>query len=174
MAAGLVLATLTIGWPLAASQSGRLYLRIGFRLTGLLGSALLVVGTVLVVVAARAETLPLLAAACFVAGTGLALITSPTLIAAQSSVGWAERGVVTGNNLFFRSLGSAVAVAGFGAVANPVLHGAVAGVADAALAVFTGVAVVGVLMVGVMALMPPSRPATAPTQAPAAGETAKG
>jgi hypothetical protein len=101
--------------------------------------------------------MPFLAAACFVVGAGLGLIASPTLIAAQASVGWAERGVVTGNNLFFRSLGSAVAVAAFGAVANSVLDGGAdtaAALADAAVAVFIGVAVVGVLMVGAVALMP--------------------
>ena len=81
---------------------------------------LVVAGTVLVVLVADAGLLPL-AAACFVVGGGLGLIASPTLIAAQSSVAWAERGVVTGNNLFARSLGSALAVAAFGAVANGVL-----------------------------------------------------
>jgi multidrug resistance protein len=181
--AGLVLAMLTVGWPLSASLSGRLYLRIGFRFTALIGSVLVVSGTVLVVVAGRATALPFLAAACFVVGAGLGLIASPTLIAAQASVGWAERGVVTGNNLFFRSLGSAVAVAAFGAVANSVLDGggAVAAevLADAAVAVFIGVAVVGVLMVGAVALMPgrstsgpdsPPRPAEEPVD-PGVGAT---
>ena len=51
---------------------------------------------------------------------------SPTLIAAQSSVGWAERGVVTANNLFSRSIGSAVGVAVFGAIANATLGSAAA------------------------------------------------
>ena len=159
--AGFALATLTVGWPLAAAFSGRLFLRIGFRSTALLGSALVVTGTVLVTVAAGTVSLPFLAAACFVVGTGLGLIASPTLIAAQSSVGWAERGVVTGNNLFSRSLGSAVAVAAFGAVANSVLDGARGKVepaaevlADASGAVFTGVAVVALAMVAAIALMP--------------------
>ena len=38
LVAGFALATLTIGWPIAASQSGRLYLRIGFRATALIGA----------------------------------------------------------------------------------------------------------------------------------------
>ena len=61
------------------------------------------------------------AIACFIVGLGLGLVASPTLIAAQSSVPWAERGVVTGANMFLRSLGSAVGVAIFGAVANGVI-----------------------------------------------------
>ena len=35
--AGLALAALTLGWPLAATISGRIYLRIGFRSTILIG-----------------------------------------------------------------------------------------------------------------------------------------
>ena len=43
--AGLALAALTIGWPISASQSGRLYLRIGFRNTALIGITVTVIGT---------------------------------------------------------------------------------------------------------------------------------
>ena len=39
LVAGFALAALTVGWPLAATLSGRLYLRIGFRDTALIGSA---------------------------------------------------------------------------------------------------------------------------------------
>ena len=167
--AGFALATLTVGWPLAAAFSGRLYLRFGFRLTALLGSVLVVTGTLLVRMAAETVSLPFMAAACFVVGTGLGLIASPTLIAAQSSVGWAERGVVTGNNMFSRTLGSAVAVAAFGAVANAVLdrasgsgEGPVEVLADASAAVFTGVAVVALATVAAIAFMPGRSPSTSP------------
>jgi EmrB/QacA subfamily drug resistance transporter len=161
LTAGFTLATLTIGWPIAASLSGRLYLRIGFRRTALVGSALAVAGTIAVTAAASAHSLAALAAACFVVGAGLGFIASPTLIAAQSSVGWAERGVVTGSNLFCRSLGSAVAVAALGAVANAVVDGKTGGapptgqvLADASLAVFTAVAAVAVVTVAAIAMMP--------------------
>ena len=56
-------------------------------------------------------------------GAGLGLVASPSLIAAQSSVGWNERGVVTGANLFSRSMGSAVGVAALGALVNALMHG---------------------------------------------------
>ena len=104
------------------------------------------------------------AACCFVVGLGMGLIASPTLIAAQSSVGWAERGVVTANNLFFRSIGSAVGVAVFGAIANVTLgdtdSGTVTpqGVADATHDVFLAAAVLAVLMVAAAFLLPGGRP----------------
>ena len=40
------------------------------------------------------------------------------LVAVQSVVGWDRRGVVTGANMFFRSMGSAVGAALFGAISN--------------------------------------------------------
>jgi hypothetical protein len=58
-----------------------------------------------------------------VVGVGLGLIASPTLVAMQSVVGWQRRGVVTGINMFGRSLGSAVGAAVFGAIANGTLAG---------------------------------------------------
>ena len=46
LVAGFALAALTIGWPIAASLSGRLYLRIGFRNTALIGASIVIVGAV--------------------------------------------------------------------------------------------------------------------------------
>ena len=156
--AGLTLAMLTVGWPIAASMSGRLYLRVGFRATALMGAALVVLGTVLVVVVTTSDLgLLALAASCFVVGAGLGLVNSPALIAAQSSVGWAERGVVTGSNMFSRSLGSAVAVAALGAVANAVLDGRQpvgSPLTSASTAVFVGVGLVSIAMVAAVAAMP--------------------
>ena len=66
----------------------------------------------------RPDGLVFLGLLVILVGLGLGLVATPTLIAAQSSVEWDERGVVTGANLFSRSVGSAVGVAIFGAVAN--------------------------------------------------------
>ena len=118
---GLAVAALTLGWPIAAAQSGRLFLRIGFRGTALIGLAVAVLGSAALVVSSFTPNPWTTAIACFVVGLGLGLVASPTLIAAQSSVPWTERGVVTGANMFLRSVGSAVGVAIFGAVANGVI-----------------------------------------------------
>lgn len=121
LVAGFALATLTIGWPIAASSSSRLYLRIGFRNTAAIGCTVALVGTALI--AFVNHGIGLIAVACFVIGGGLGLVASPTLIAAQSTVEWEERGVVTGTNMFSRSIGSALGVALFGAIANATLQG---------------------------------------------------
>ncbi|MGH8820061.1 MAG: MDR family MFS transporter, partial [Rhodoferax sp.] len=46
ISAGLMLACLSIGWPLASALSGHLYLRIGYRNTALVGAVLSVLATV--------------------------------------------------------------------------------------------------------------------------------
>lgn len=118
---GLAVAALTLGWPISASQAGRLFLRIGFRSTALIGLGVAVLGAVGLAASSLVPNVWTTAIACFVVGLGLGLVASPTLIAAQSSVPWAERGVVTGANMFLRSMGSAVGVAIFGAIANGVI-----------------------------------------------------
>jgi MFS family permease len=119
--AGFTLAALTVGWPLAASLSGHIYLKLGFRDTALLGSVFVIIGAVLTALLAQNSPVWAAAGACFVLGIGLGLSASPTLVAVQSVVGWERRGVVTGANMFSRSLGSAVGAAVFGAIANATL-----------------------------------------------------
>lgn len=156
--AGLALAALTLGWPISASQAGRFYLRIGFRKTALIGISITVLGTGILALTASSPNVLLVAASCFVVGLGLGLVATPTLIAAQSSVEWNERGVVTGTNLFARSIGSSIGVAVFGAVANAIY--ANSGGPDpqstvgASGAVFLAVVVCAVLTVVAVIAMP--------------------
>ncbi|MFC7447855.1 MDR family MFS transporter [Rhodococcus daqingensis] len=158
LVAGFALATLTIGWPISASLAGRMYLRVGFRATALTGGALALVGcaaTGLLDVEARVWQV---GAICFVIGAGMGLIASPTLIAAQASVDWSERGVVTSANMFARSIGSAVGVAIFGAMVNSRLGGAAAPTAaqlsGALHAVFLAVGAAAAAMLVAAAFMP--------------------
>lgn len=118
LVAGFALAALTLGWPLSASNSGRLYLRIGFRLTAVIGSSLVLVGSALTLLWQSGSSIWLVAAFCFVIGAGMGLTAVPTLIAAQTSAAGHERGAVTGTNMFARSIGSAVGVAVCGAIVN--------------------------------------------------------
>ena len=120
--AGFALAAMTIGWPIAASASGRLYLRLGFRTTMLIGSTVAVAGAALLLTVNEQSSVVHLAAPCFVMGLGFGLVASPSIVAAQAAVGWGRRGVATGANIFARSIGSAIGVAAFGAIANGVVR----------------------------------------------------
>ena len=107
-----------------------------------------------------------LAAPNFVMGLGFGYAASPAIVAAQSSVGWQQRGVATGATLFARSVGSAVGVAAFGALANAVVRSGLGseptdleslppGVLDPAIhAVFVASCAVAVLLVVAAAFMP--------------------
>lgn len=154
--AGFALATLTMGWPIAASLSGRFYLRFGFRATATTGAVIAVVGTGLTVLISPNSHIWQIAAVCFIVGIGMGLTASPTLIAAQSSVGWEERGVATSTNMFARSIGSAVGVAIFGAIVNSRVSGDPdpEQLSDAVHLVFWGVFGAAVLMLLAATLMP--------------------
>ncbi len=170
LVAGFALAAMTIGWPLAASNSGRLYLRIGFRNTGLIGSVLVLAAAVLLITLSPASPIWVVAVTCFLVGLGLGLIASPSLIAAQSTVGWQHRGVVTGANMFARSMGSAIGIAVFGAIANSKLAGHTSGpvgghgggasdvppevLAPAIQQVFFGSAVIAVVLIAAVLIIP--------------------
>ncbi len=164
LVSGLTLAALTLGWPIAASQAGRLYLRLGFRTTVLIGIAVVVLSTSALAVLSAEPSIPVVAACCFVIGLGMGLVAAPSLIAAQSSVGWGERGVVTGANMFARSMGSAVGIAALGALVNAAMRGTDAfsdpeRFGSAATGVFVAVAVVAVLTAAASLAMPRDRPA---------------
>ena len=167
LVAGFALAALTLGWPLAASLAGRVYLRIGFRATALIGSAVVVLGTAGLGLLNRDSSVWQVGVTCFVIGLGMGWVASPCLIAAQSAVRWEVRGVVTGTNMFARSMGSALGIAVFGAIANAGLGAGLGGhssstaagvsvaVLDPALRhVFTGAALAAVVMAAAVALMP--------------------
>lgn len=174
--AGFALAALTMGWPIAASQSGRLYLRLGFRTTGLIGSSIALVGTVFLNLAGHGTSVLAVAGACFSIGLGMGLVATPILIAAQAWAAPGVRGVVTGGNMFARSLGSAFGVAIYGAVinANVAGQGQLEDLPASLLGptfqqVFLGVALAALALLVAVALMPPGlknphQAATAPTQ----------
>ncbi|HST66916.1 MAG TPA: MDR family MFS transporter [Mycobacteriales bacterium] len=162
LVAGFALATLTLGWPVSASQSGKIYLRIGFRGCALIGTVIILIGSALALLLDEGSSVYQVGATCLVVGLGMGLTASPTLIAAQSSVGWQDRGVVTANNLFLRSLGSALGVAVFGALVNAVLGAQTGRVDPGALTtavhhVFLTTVVVSALMLVAATLLPGGR-----------------
>jgi MFS family permease len=117
--AGFAMAAMTIGWPIAATLAPRVYLRIDFRSTALLGGVIATAGCLLLALFVDAGSgVWRVAAASFVLGVGMGFASVSTVVAVQSVVGWGSRGVVTGSNMFIRTLGSAVGIAVFGSIAN--------------------------------------------------------
>jgi EmrB/QacA subfamily drug resistance transporter len=120
--AGFAMATMTIGWPISATLAPRLYMRIDYRPTALLGGVFALAGCLLLALFVD-ETSGLwrVAFASFVTGIGMGFLSVSTVVAIQSVVAWNRRGVVTGANMFIRTLGSAVGIAVLGGIANSVL-----------------------------------------------------
>jgi EmrB/QacA subfamily drug resistance transporter len=120
--AGFAMATMTIGWPIAAASAPKVYLRIDYRPTALIGGVFTIAGCLLLAVFVKEDSgLWRVAFASFVTGIGLGFTSVATVVAVQSVVGWNRRGVVTGSNMFIRTLGSAVGIAVFGSIANSTL-----------------------------------------------------
>ena len=151
--AGLALGAMTVGWPIAATLSPKVYLRIDYRRTALLGGVFATIGCLLFALFVDGSDIWRVAVASFVTGIGLGFSSVSTVVSAQSVVGWERRGVVTGTNMFIRSLGSAVGVAVFGSIVNSELHGG-ASLYHAIHVVFWVLLVVAVLGLSAQLTMP--------------------
>ena len=117
-AAGLAIAAMSISWPIASTLSGRLMVATSFRLTAVVGSLILVLGSVLLALLTP-ELGPLFATAgSFVIGLGMGFTNSTYVVAVQTSVEWRQRGAATSSNIFMRMVGQAMGAALFGAMLN--------------------------------------------------------
>lgn len=121
--AGLMLGVMTVTWPTASALSSRLYLRIGFRDTALIGGLFGVAsGVVFSTTSADASVIQPVCGSALM-GVALGLITTSLIVGQQSTVGWGQRGSITGGAMFSRYFGQSVGAAIYGAVTNTiVLH----------------------------------------------------
>ena len=121
MAAGFILASMSITWPLSSALSGNLYLRIGFRNTALCGIIIVIIGASSFLFLPFPGPVWVLVAIQMTLGAGFGLITTPLLVGIQSTVVWEQRGVVTGSSMFSRYFGQSIGAAVFAAIFNSVL-----------------------------------------------------
>ncbi|NQX27790.1 MFS transporter [Microbacteriaceae bacterium VKM Ac-2854] len=150
LVAGFAVAAMTLGWPVSASLSGRFYLRIGFRSTGFIGAGLVLLGTALTILLGTGSNVWQIAVFCVIIGAGMGLVATPTLIRAQASVEWNERGVVSSTNFFARNIGSSIGVAVFGAIVNASVGSGEVRPADLAVGVRSVCVALAVVAVGML------------------------
>lgn len=158
--AGFVLAVMSLTWPTASGLSARLYLRIGFRNTALVGTGFAIASGIVFSLLGTTSPIwqPVLGSALM--GAGMGLIVSPLLVGLQSTVGWSERGTITGGAMFARFFGQSIGAAVFGAVTNNVLrshHGAPLDVATNAAthATFIGLLVAAAVTAAILLIVVP-------------------
>ncbi|MCO6497260.1 MAG: MFS transporter [Chitinophagaceae bacterium] len=118
IAAGLILASMSFGWPVASSISGILYLRIGFRNASIIGTVIIMLSSIGFLLLPFHTPVWLLVLDQVMIGFGLGFLSTPTLVGVQSIVPWGKRGVVTGSNMFARYLGQSVGAAILGGIFN--------------------------------------------------------
>jgi EmrB/QacA subfamily drug resistance transporter len=116
--AGMTLAPMSIGWPIASTVSGWMVVRWGYRPFALLGSVFGIGGALLLSTADAGSSAGLIMASMFLVGLGLGFLATPYLLAVQNAVPRRQRGVATSSVQFFRTIGGAVAVAVLGIVLN--------------------------------------------------------
>ena len=118
MVAGFTLAGMTFGWPLAASMTGRLMLRLGPRKTAVAGGVMMVLGS-LFLITLHPQQGPVYAGigALFI-GNGMGLTSVTFTVSVQNAVDWKMRGAATASNQFMRILGNTLGAALLGSILN--------------------------------------------------------
>lgn len=121
--AGLKLLPMMLGIVSMSIFSGKRISATGeYRMFPIAGAALITVGIVALQGLAIDTPYWQLAIVMLLIGWGLGASMQPLVIAVQNSVEFKDMGIATSANTFFRSLGSVVGTAFFGAVLNEKLH----------------------------------------------------
>jgi EmrB/QacA subfamily drug resistance transporter len=128
--AGMTLAPMSIGWPIASTTSGWFLAKRGYRPFILTGSVLGVIGCVMLAMAEPSMGRGPVMVAMFCLGLGLGFLSTPYLLAVQNAVPRHRRGVATSSVQFFRTIGGSIAVAALGTVLNANLAGSSGGGID--------------------------------------------
>jgi EmrB/QacA subfamily drug resistance transporter len=121
---GLELLPLMVGVLTSSIGSGRIITKIGrYKMFPIIGLVLVAIGFFLMgLVKAHTAYLPL-AGAMLVVGLGMGCIMQVLVLAIQNALPYSDLGVGTSSNTFFRSMGSAIGVAVFGAMVTNMLTG---------------------------------------------------
>lgn len=126
LVAGFTLTSMSIGWPVASVLAGRLLVVLGARTTARIGGASGLLAGVLFVLM-RPSLGPVWASvSSLFMGIGMGFLSTTFIVAIQSSVDWARRGVATATNMFMRILGNAMGAALLGGTLNLSLRRSIA------------------------------------------------
>ncbi len=116
--AGLVLGCMSVSWMFASFAAGRLMIRTSYRLAAALGGVALAAGAAILTQLQPSSGVGIAAAGSLVMGVGMGACNTAFLVSIQASVGWSERGVATGANMFMRVIGQSFGAALGGAILN--------------------------------------------------------
>lgn len=114
---GLVLVPFMLGIVVTSTVAGRLISRRGrYKIFPVIGTALVVVGILLLGRVDAATSRPTMSAFLVVVGVGLGMVMQVLVLATQNAVAHRDLGVATSAMSFFRTMGGAFGVAAFGSI----------------------------------------------------------
>jgi MFS family permease len=157
--AGLALMTMSGGWSLGGLVAGQFLNQIGFRALALAGAVLMTLGYTALALRPEVDWAGLMVVGGAI-GVGMGLISITLVVAVQTVITPARRGVATSGVLFFRNVGATLGVALMGATLTARLGVRLAGLeegarhlpADLAPALVEGIGFVFWLGVGATAM----------------------
>ena len=121
--AGAVVFATSVGWSSGAVVNAFVLEHLGPRRTALVGTLFWSAGSTLFVSFGADTALPVAVIAAVVFGLGMGLTAFPIVVASQSAVGSARRGVVTSVIQFANNMGASIGVAALGAALLATLDG---------------------------------------------------
>ncbi|GAC1695882.1 MAG: MDR family MFS transporter [Ktedonobacteraceae bacterium] len=116
--AGITLGPLLLAWPIAATISGKIVIRYGYRITAVSGMFSAAIGVAMATLFNAQTSLSFIIVAMVFIGTGLGFTSSVFILSVQNAVPWNMRGVATATTQFFRTMGGTVGVAIMGTILN--------------------------------------------------------
>jgi MFS family permease len=116
--AGITLGPLLLAWPIAATISGKIVIRYGYRVTAVFGMFAAAIGVAMTTLFNVQTGLPFIIVAMAIIGAGLGFASSVFILSVQNAVPWNLRGVATATTQFFRTMGGTVGVAIMGTILN--------------------------------------------------------
>src|SRR5690625_469258 len=108
--AGFTLTMMSIGWPIASSLTGYIFLKISFRTTAMIGGCFLLFGSLFFILLDPSKGPIMAGIGSFVVGIGMGMTSTTFIVAIQNNVDWQTRGIATGSNICIRQVGSSLRV----------------------------------------------------------------
>ncbi len=115
---GLTLAYMMATWTVGSMVGARVIARLPYRATALLGTSLLLLGSLGPATLSPTQSPAWIHLGCVLIGLGVGLANITFTVAIQASVDWSDRGRATSLYFFSRILGQALGAAAFGGLLN--------------------------------------------------------
>jgi EmrB/QacA subfamily drug resistance transporter len=116
--AGFSLTMMSIGWPIASTISAKLFSKVSFRSTAIIGGVFLIIGSIVFVTLTPVKGAIWAGIGSFIIGVGMGFATTTFTVSVQNSVNWELRGVATASSVFMRSVGTTLGTAALAGILN--------------------------------------------------------